>query len=52
MIVINKHKSNGKFYDEALKDVKGVTLVSASSKELKLENNNIETCTQVGKLVA
>ena len=49
---LNVFKSNKAVYVQVIDDVKGVTLVSASSKELKLENNNIETCTQVGKLVA
>jgi dTDP-4-amino-4,6-dideoxygalactose transaminase len=30
--VINKHKSNGKFYDEALKDVHGVTLLKRDDR--------------------
>jgi len=49
---LNVFKSNKAVYVQVIDDVKGVTLVSASSKELKLESNNIETCAKVGKLVA
>lgn len=30
--VINKHKANGRYYDEALKDVKGVTLLERDDR--------------------
>lgn len=48
-------KSNTNIYAQVIDDVKGVTLVSASSidKEMKLENgSNIEAAKQVGALVA
>ena len=49
---LNVFKSNKAVYVQVINDVTGVTIVSASSKELKLENNNVETCTKVGALVA
>ncbi|MBL0701667.1 MAG: 50S ribosomal protein L18 [Spiroplasma sp.] len=49
---LNVFRSNKAVYVQVIDDAKGITLVSASSKELKLENNNIETCTKVGELVA
>ena len=52
---LNVYKSNSHIYAQVIDDVKGVTLVSASSidKELKLENgSNIESAKQVGALVA
>ena len=52
---LNVYKSNAHIYAQVIDDVKGVTLVSASSidKELKLENgSNIEAAKQVGALVA
>ncbi len=48
-------KSNTHIYAQVIDDVKGVTLVSASSidKELKLANgSNVEAAKQVGALVA
>ncbi len=48
----NVFKSNKAVYVQLIDDVAGKTLVSASSKELNLANNNVETCTQVGKLAA
>lgn len=48
----NVFKSNKAVYVQIIDDVKGVTLVSASSRELKLTNNNIETCQKVGALAA
>ena len=44
----NVFKSNKAVYVQIIDDTKGQTLVSVSSKELKLENNNIETCKKVG----
>ena len=44
----NVFKSNKAVYVQFIDDAKGHTLVSVSSKDLKLENNNIETCKQVG----
>ena len=52
---LNVYKSNAHIYAQVIDDVKGVTLVSASSidKELKLENgSNIEAATKVGELLA
>ena len=52
---LNVYKSNSHIYAQVIDDVKGVTLVSASSidKELKLENgSNIEAATKVGELIA
>ena len=44
----NVFKSNKAIYVQIIDDAKGHTLVSVSSKDLKLENNNIETCQKVG----
>lgn len=52
---LNVYRSNSHIYAQVIDDVKGVTLVSASSidKELKLTNgSNIEAAKQVGALVA
>ena len=52
---LNVYRSNKHIYAQIIDDVKGVTLVSASSndKELKLANgSNIEAAKQVGALVA
>lgn len=52
---LNVFRSNANIYAQVIDDVKGVTLVSASSidKELKLANgSNIEAAKQVGALVA
>lgn len=52
---LNVYRSNANIYAQIIDDVKGVTLVSASSidKELKLENgSNIEAAKKVGALVA
>lgn len=52
---LNVFRSNSHIYAQIIDDVKGVTLVSASSidKELKLEKgSNVEAAKQVGTLVA
>ena len=52
---LNVFKSNANIYAQVIDDVKGVTIVSASSidKELKIANgSNIEAAKQVGALVA
>jgi len=52
---LNVFRSNTNIYAQIIDDTKGVTLVSASSrdKELKLENgSNIEAAKQVGALIA
>jgi len=52
---LNVFRSNKNIYAQIIDDVKGVTLVSASSndKELKIENgSNIEAAKKVGTLIA
>lgn len=49
---MNIFRSNKAIYVQFIDDEKGVTLASASSKDLKIENNNVETCQKVGKLAA
>ncbi|NLD26595.1 MAG: 50S ribosomal protein L18 [Acholeplasmataceae bacterium] len=52
---LNVFRSNANIFAQVIDDVKGVTLVSASSidKELKLKNgSNIEAAKQVGALIA
>ena len=46
------YRSNTAIYAQLIDDVKGVTLASSSSLELKLKNNNIETAAAVGKDIA
>ena len=48
----NVFRSNKAVYVQIIDDTKGITIVSISSKELNLEGNNIETCTEVGKKAA
>ncbi len=45
-------RSNAGIYAQIIDDVKGVTLASASSLELKLKVNNLETAKAVGKEIA
>ena len=45
-------RSNNAIYAQLIDDVKGVTLASSSSLELKLKNNNLETASAVGKDIA
>jgi len=45
-------RSNTTIYAQLIDDVKGVTLASSSSKELKLKNNNLEAAAAVGKDIA
>ncbi len=45
-------RSNTNIYAQIIDDTKGVTLVSASSLELKLKKCDIETATKVGAEVA
>ncbi len=45
-------RSNTAIYAQLIDDVKGVTLASSSSLELKLKNNNIEAAKAVGKDIA
>ena len=45
-------RSNTAIYAQLIDDVKGVTLASSSSLELKLKNNNLEAASKVGKDIA
>ena len=45
-------RSNTAIYAQLIDDVKGVTLASSSSLELKLKNNNLEAASAVGKDIA
>ncbi len=45
-------RSNTAIYAQLIDDVKGVTLASSSSLELKLKNNNVEAAKAVGKDIA
>lgn len=49
---LNVFRSNTNIYAQIIDDVKGVTLVSASSLNMKLKKNDIEAATKVGKEVA
>lgn len=46
------YRSNNAIYAQIIDDVKGVTLASSSSLELKVKNNNIEAAAAVGKDIA
>lgn len=48
---LNIFRSNKGIYTQIIDDTKGITIVSASSKELKLTGNNIEVCQQVGTAI-
>ena len=45
-------RSNAAISAQLIDDVKGVTLASSSSKELKIKNNNLEAASAVGKDIA
>ena len=45
-------RSNAAIYAQLIDDVKGVTLASSSSLELKSKNNNLEAAAAVGKDIA
>ena len=45
-------RSNQAIYAQLIDDVKGVTMASSSSLELKLKSNNIEAAAAVGKDIA
>ena len=50
---LNVYKSTNHIYAQLIDDVNGVTLVAASSVDMKLANGgNIEAATQVGKMIA
>ncbi len=46
------YRSNKSVYLQVIDDTTGKTLVSCSTNELKLANNNIESCAKVGQAVA
>lgn len=45
-------RSNSAIYAQIIDDTKGITLVSSSSLELKIKNNNLEAAAAVGKDIA
>ena len=45
-------RSNQAIYAQIIDDTKGITLVSSSSLELKIKNNNLEAAAAVGKDIA
>ena len=45
-------RSNSAIYAQIIDDTKGVTLVSSSSLELKIKNNNLEAAAAVRKDIA
>lgn len=45
-------RSNTAIYAQLIDDVKGVTVASSSSLELKAKNNNLEAAKAVGKDIA
>ncbi|NLC05505.1 MAG: 50S ribosomal protein L18 [Erysipelothrix sp.] len=50
---LSVYRSNSQIYAQIIDDVKGETLVSASSLDLKLENGgNVEAAKQVGAEIA
>ena len=50
---LNVFRSNAQIYAQVIDDEKGVTLVSSSSRELKLTNGgNVEAAKAVGKDIA
>lgn len=49
---LNIFRSNTNIYAQIIDDTKGVTLVSASSLELKTKKCDVETSKEVGSLVA
>ncbi len=49
---LNVFRSNKAIYVQIIDDINQKTLASASSKELGLTNNNIETSQKVGELIA
>lgn len=49
---LNIFRSNAHIFAQIIDDEKGVTLVSASSIEMKLNSNNTEACTKVGQEIA
>ena len=49
---LNVFRSNKEIYAQVIDDVKGVTLVSSSSKTLKVNGGNIDGAKAVGKDIA
>ena len=49
---LSVYRSNTNIYAQLIDDVKGVTLASSSSLELKSKHNNIEAAAAVGKDIA
>ena len=49
---LNVFRSNKGIYAQVIDDVNGITLVSSSSKELKVSGGNIESAKAVGKDIA
>lgn len=49
---LNVFRSNTNIYAQIIDDTAGVTLVSASSLDMKLKKNDIETATKVGAEIA
>lgn len=49
---LNVFKSNKAVYVQLINDAEGITIASASTKELNLNTNNVEACKQVGELIA
>lgn len=50
---LNVFRSNTEIYAQVIDDVKGITLASSSSRDLKIKNGgNIEAATKVGKDIA
>ncbi len=49
---LNVFRSNKEIYAQVIDDVNGITLVSSSSKELKINGGNIEGAKAVGKDIA
>ncbi len=49
---LNVFKSNTGIYAQVINDETGITVASASTKTLKLNGNNIENASKVGKAVA
>ncbi len=46
---LNVFRSNRAIYTQIIDDSKGITLVSASTVDLKLKGNNIDNCQKVGE---
>jgi len=49
---LNVFRSNAHIFAQIIDDEKGITLVSASSIDMKLNSNNAEACAKVGQEIA